>query len=53
MGVRKMYINGVLEQRKDQLIRQSLLSDEFLDFVKTTRPELYEKWLKVLRKSHL
>ena len=27
--------------------------DEFLDFVKTTRPELYEKWLKVLRKSHL
>lgn len=29
-----MYINGVLEQRKDQLIRQSLLSDEFLDFVK-------------------
>ena len=29
-----MYINSAIEQRKDQLIRQSLLSDEFLDFVK-------------------
>lgn len=29
-----MYINSVTEQQKDQLIRQSFLSDEFLDFVK-------------------
>ena len=29
-----MYINSVIEQHREQLLRQSLLSDEFLDFVK-------------------
>ncbi len=29
-----MYINSVMEQRKEKFVRQNLLSDEFLDFVK-------------------
>ena len=29
-----MYINSVIEQRREQFVRQNLLSDEFLDFVK-------------------
>lgn len=29
-----MYINSVIEQHSEQLLRQSLMSDEFLDFVK-------------------
>lgn len=34
MGEGIMYISGVIEQHREKIIRQSLLSDEFLDFVK-------------------
>lgn len=33
-GVRKMYINSIVEQRREQFVRQNFLSDEFIDFVK-------------------
>ncbi len=29
-----MYVNGVMEQRREQFVRENLLSDEFLDFIK-------------------
>lgn len=29
-----MYINSIVEQRREQFVRQNFLSDEFLDFVK-------------------
>lgn len=34
LGEKEMYVNTIMEQHKEQVLRNSLMSDEFLDFVK-------------------